>query len=259
MFGKKPKEKTQDTESFSEREMKKKLNERKLTKVITSLLFILVGVVLIIWRDPALTVICTIIGALLCAAGVVGIVMYFVTKERGIAGTAILVIGVVAAVVGFYLALNPEVLMTIVPAVVGILILISGILNLSETITIKKEKGESALLSLILSLITIALGILIILKPSALNSVILVLMGFSLIYDGVSNLIIIAGITGMVHEIKQERKEAAADATVVDAGYTEVKPAKPNEAAAEKTPAAETPKADASSQDTSAEESKKES
>ena len=115
-------------------------------------------------------------------------------------------------------------LKAIVPAVVGILILISGIINLSETITIHKQNGEGVLLSLILSLITVALGILIILKPSVLNNIILVLMGFSLIYDGVSNLIIIAGITGMVHEARKEYAQAKQDAAAIDTtgGYTEV-------------------------------------
>lgn len=216
--------KSGDSTTFSERERKKKLNEMKLSKVISSLIFIVIGVILIIWRDPALTVICTVLAALLCAAGVVGIVMYFVTKERGFTGTAALAVGVVAAVVGLYLALHPEVLKAIVPAVVGILILISGIINLSETITIHKQNGEGVLLSLILSLITVALGILIILKPSILNNIILVLMGFSLIYDGVSNLIIIAGITGMVHEARKEYAQAKQDAAAIDTtgGYTEV-------------------------------------
>lgn len=217
-------EQQESSDSFKEKELRKKLLERKLTKVVSSLLFIVIGLVLIIWRDPALTVICTILGALLCAAGVVGIVMYFVTKERSFASTAILAIGVVAAVVGLYLALNPAVLMAIVPAVVGILIVISGIINLSESITIKKENGDGFVLSLILSLITVALGLLIILKPSILNNIILVLMGISLVYDGVSNLIIIAGISGMVREAKTEYKKAKQDAEAIDVtgGYTEV-------------------------------------
>lgn len=225
LFGKKDRaEKSKDPASFSEKERRKLLNERKLTKVVSSLLFIVVGVILIIWRDPALTVICTILAALLCAAGAVGVVMYFVTKERGLASTAVLAIGVVAAVVGLYLALHPDVLKAIVPAVVGILILISGIINLSETITIHREKGDGVLLSLILSLVTIALGILILVKPSFLNNIILVLMGFSLIYDGVSNLIIIAGISGMVREAKTEYKNAKQEAEAIDTagGYTEV-------------------------------------
>ncbi|MGN1023095.1 MAG: HdeD family acid-resistance protein [Lachnospiraceae bacterium] len=217
-------EQQERNDSFKEKEIRKKLVERKLTKVVSSLLFIVIGLVLIIWRDPALTVICTILGALLCAAGVVGIVMYFVTKERSFASTAILAIGVVAAVVGLYLALNPAVLMAIVPAVVGILIVISGIINLSESVTIKKENGDGFVLSLILSLITVALGVLIILKPSILNNIILVLMGISLVYDGVSNLIIIAGISGMVREAKTEYKKVRQDADAIDVtgGYTEV-------------------------------------
>lgn len=59
------------SESETIRNAKKRLHTMKWNKVITSLIFIILGVVLLIWPNTALDVVCRIVGAGLLVGGVV--------------------------------------------------------------------------------------------------------------------------------------------------------------------------------------------
>ena len=114
-----------------------RIRSMKLTKTIISIITIVVGLVLIIWSRQSLNIICSIVGWILCAAGVVAVVLYFVNyKDRSVITYLTLVMGVFVAVIGLWLAINPQVLETLLPSIFGLIIVISGIMNISESMTV---------------------------------------------------------------------------------------------------------------------------
>lgn len=195
--------------------VEQQIRSMKLTKAIISIITIVIGLVFIIWSEQSLNIICSLFGWILCAAGVVCVVMYFVNyKDRNVLTYLALIVGVFVAVIGMWLAINPKVIESLLPSIVGLIIVISGIVNLSECATVKKQNG-SFLASLILSIVTIVIGLVIFFHPHAFNDFIIILIGIGLIYDGVSNLVIMSMISAKTKEAVQEATAIDAEAKVV--------------------------------------------
>ncbi len=206
-----------------------RIRSMKLTKTIISIITIVVGLVLIIWSRQSLNIICSIVGWILCAAGVVAVVLYFVNyKDRSVITYLTLVMGVFVAVIGLWLAINPQVLETLLPSIFGLIIVISGIMNISESMTVRRQNGSFAA-SLLLAAITIVLGLVIFFHPQAFNDFIMIFIGIGLLYDGVSNLVIMSMISTKAKEVVQ-------DATAIDGAAREVTKEKEKAPEREKTP-----------------------
>ena len=203
-----------------------RIRSMKLTKTIISIITIVVGLVLIIWSRQSLNIICSIVGWILCAAGVVAVVLYFVNyKDRSVITYLTLVMGVF---IGLWLAINPQVLETLLPSIFGLIIVISGIMNISESMTVRRQNGSFAA-SLLLAAITIVLGLVIFFHPQAFNDFIMIFIGIGLLYDGVSNLVIMSMISTKAKEVVQ-------DATAIDGAAREVTKEKEKAPEREKTP-----------------------
>ncbi len=188
----------------------KDIRTLKINKVITSLMFVALGAVLLIWPLNALTVVCKAIGLVLAFGGIAGIVLYLVGRSKSFLAISGVTIGVILTVLGLWLFLNPEFLVALVPTIVGLILMISGLINLGEAFTIHRERGTGVLMSVILALLTLGAGALIFANPDAISAFIVKIMGIALIYDGISDLIIISRITGRVREAEQVIHDAQA-------------------------------------------------
>ena len=204
------------------KQAKKDLLTMKRNKVISSVVFIILGVVLLVWSEAALNVACQVIGAVLAVGGVVAVVMFLVTREKTFISYSGLAVGVIIAVLGLWLFFNPEFLVKLVPTILGIMVIISGILNLSETWTIHKENGDGMWIAFVMALVTIALGCLIVIHPAAIAKVLIKIMGVVMVYNGLSDLYIISRITGTVKEVKKAVKEAEQEAEAVDTAAADI-------------------------------------
>ena len=100
----------------------------------------------------------------------------------------------------------------IIPIIVGILIVIHGVNNIQQTITLCKGKYSMWWLALIMAILTIGLGALLIIRPFAALDTVVMLIGFFLIYDGLSNVWIVSRIAKTVKMARQEAEAVDVDA-----------------------------------------------
>ena len=184
-------------------EIKQDLKRLKREKIVSSIIFILLGLVLLIWPGTSLGVVARVIGAVLTCGGIVAILMFLFNKEKGFASSAVLTVGVIVAVIGAWIFINPSFLVELIPTIIGLIVIISGILNLSECLTIHKLGKQGGIASLILAVVTIALGALVLVHPGVIADFIARIMGVVLAYNGVSDLYIISRVTGKVKEVAQ--------------------------------------------------------
>ena len=196
---KKKKEQNENTAAI----LKKKIHVMKRNKVVTSLAFIAMGVILLLWPGETLSVAAQVIGACLTLAGAAAVVMYFVGDEKSFFSISAMVIGVIVGVLGLFILINPVFLVALIPTIMGFIILISGIINISEAMTIHRQQGDGAVMSLVIGMITIILGVIILINPFHTASLMCRFLGIFLIFDGVSDLVIISRITSEVREASQ--------------------------------------------------------
>ena len=147
--------------------MAKKNNSSNL---ISAILYILVGVLLIVFKSATLGWAMTIAGAIFIISGVVDLI-----KKNWMGGAVSLIIGIAILVLGWTAV-------TIVLLVLGILIAIKGLISLIDTL-----RSRITILGLLFSLLTVVIG-LVVAFGNGLD-IILVVCGALLVVDGVLGLL----------------------------------------------------------------------
>lgn len=192
------------------------LKKLKTNIVVTAVLCILLGIVLVAWPDLSIQIVCTAVGAVLLIGGGVRLAAYFTTKDGSVYTQMNLIMGIVLAVVGVWILLQPGKVLAIIPIIVGIVIVLHGINNLQQAVTLYKEKYDKWWVALILGLLTVGFGVLLICRPFEALDTVVMLIGIFLIYDGISDIWIVSRLYRTAKMLKQE-----AEALDVEAEETE--------------------------------------
>lgn len=190
------------------------LKKLKTNVVISAALCILLGIVLVVWPDLSMQIVCTAIGAVLLIGGGVRLAAYFTTKDGSVYAQMNLIMGIVLAVVGVWILLQPGKVLAIIPIIVGIVIALHGINNLQQAAALNKEQYDKWWVALILGLLTVGFGVLLICKPFAALDTAVMMIGVFLIYDGVSDIWIVSRVYRTAKMLKQEAE--AVDVEEID-------------------------------------------
>lgn len=190
------------------------LKKLKTNVVISAALCILLGIVLVVWPDLSMQIVCTAIGAVLLIGGGVRLAAYFMAKDGSVYAQMNLIMGIVLAVVGVWILLQPDKVLAIIPIIVGIVIALHGINNLQQAVSLCKEQYDKWWIALILGLLTVGFGVLLICKPFAALDTAVMMIGIFLIYDGISDIWIVSRVYHMAKLLKQEAE--AVDVEEID-------------------------------------------
>ena len=170
------------------------------------------GIILLIWPAASLSIMAKCIGALVAIGGLAAAYQFYKDHDSP-AKSLLLVMAAVMIICGAVIFLHPEELVKLIPMIMGILVLISGLINLGETFTLSKKRYSRWWLSLIIAVITIGAGLFLITRAFSLAALITRIAGGILLFDGLSDLWVIS----RVHK-------ADKDAQAVDVQAEEVKP-----------------------------------
>lgn len=157
----------------------------KFSSILRSLAAIAIGLVMVCATDATTTVV-QIIAAFLFAAGIVSFAYGFANRKSGTFGL-MTVNAVVDIVIGLILFLWPGFVAGVIVAIIGIVILVFGviqILALAGTMSLLGSGG----LNILLAFLAIAGGIVLIFNPFS-ERVMSILAGVFLIYYGITDLI----------------------------------------------------------------------
>jgi len=162
---------------------------------VDAIILIVVGLVLIFLPGTTLGLLTKAIGMILLVAGTVSVIGGIVKKDQNlITRNSSLGAGLVIAVVGLWIIINPTFFESIIPVIAGVIILFSGIMNLGEAISLGRSSYGNWWIALILAVLTILLGAFLLFRPVIALSYGVQLIGASLVYNGVSNLWIVSRI-----------------------------------------------------------------
>lgn len=166
----------------------------KANDTVSAVLCVILGFLLIIWPGTSTQVVCMVLGGVLAGYGVIQILMYLFAKEHTIYLQGMLVLGIVFAVLGVWILLNPTGIIKAVPIIMGIIIIIHGLHNSGKGWELKKLGYESWWVAFLFGVLTIVLGVVLVVNPfTAVNTVVRVIGGI-FVYNGVSDLWILSRI-----------------------------------------------------------------
>lgn len=155
--------------------------------LITALVLIALGIYMVLSPGAALSNIIKVIGIAIIVAGAVTVLLYVLNKEGNSLTT--LAAGIILVVAGIVFLVKPGAIEKIFPTVVGILVIVNGVLNLIASLKARKAGAPVWIVGLILSVLTVALGIMILTQPLFLMNQIVRIVGIVLIVMGVSSLL----------------------------------------------------------------------
>lgn len=170
--------------------MKEKIKEYKIDNTVIAVVSIVVGIILTIFPGATLRTIGRLISAALFIMGAVAIVTYLKRNAEDNFMRNDFLKGLVEITLGVCTLIKADLIVNILPVVLGVVVIISGCKKLQETIDMFKAKSQSWLLILILAVINIAVGIVIVCNPFKTMTVITIVTGAGLIYGGVMDFFI---------------------------------------------------------------------
>ena len=183
----------------------------KANYTASAALCMVLGIVLLIWPGTTTRVVCMLLGSVLLIYGAIQTVICLINRERTIVSQGMLVLGIVLAVVGLWILLRPEMIIMVVPLIIGILILIHGVHNVIQAIDLQKDGYDKWWVALLFGILTVGFGGLLICNPFGAVEMAVRMIGISLIYDGASDMWILS----RVFKVKKH-KEKIIDADYVD-------------------------------------------
>ena len=194
----------------------KLLKKLKTNIVISALLCILLGIVLVVWPGLSMQVVCTAVGAVLLIGGCVRLAVYFMTRDGSVYAQINLIMGIILAVVGIWILLQPDKVLAIIPIIVGIVIILHGVNNLRQAVTLCRDRYDKWWVVLILGLLTVGFGVLLVLKPFEALDTVVIMIGISLIFDGISDIWIVSRIHRVAKMLKQEAEALTVETEEID-------------------------------------------
>ncbi len=180
------------------------LKKIKANMIVSSLLCVLLGLVLVLRPGLSVRIVCTAVGIVLILSGVTRIIDWFCARDGSMYAQMNLIFGIILVVVGVWIVVKPDKVLAIIPIIVGIVIGMHGLNNLKQAIELWRDKYDKWWVAFILGALTVGLGVLLICRPFAAIDTVVMLIGFFMIYDGLSNIWIVTRIYKNAKMFKQE-------------------------------------------------------
>lgn len=221
--------------------MKKKLSKKFSAEIIASLVIFLFGLLLLLKSEITIIAITYVIGATLIGLGFLAVIKFTKNFKQNTGGELDIVYGIVTIIMGLIVIKNPKVIGSIIPIILGMIIIIKSTAKLQESIELKVKESEMWLSTLIISIVSLICGVVLLFNPFQ-GAVILtqIIGGFIMLYsalDIASTIIISKTVNDIIKEaeiVEAEVKEEKEEPKKIEEKKTETKK-KPAKKATKKT------------------------
>lgn len=195
--------------------MEKLMKKFFRSSLITSLFLIALGLLLIFQSDAVIYSISYIIGGSLIAIGVLAVIKFIQSTNNEQKAELDIVYGIVSVILGVIVIKNPEAIASIIPAILGIGIVISSATKLQYAFELKANGNHLWKTTMVISLISTLCGIVLLFNPfKALTSFTKVVGIFIVIYAAL-DMISTFTIKRNVKLFQQTMKEGITEALIV--------------------------------------------
>ena len=192
------------------------LKKIKTNVIVSAFICIALGVILVFWPGLSVKVVCMAIGAVLVINGISRLLNFIFGRDGSVFSQMNLVMGIIITVIGGWILLQPGTIIAMIPILVGIIIVIHGINNLQQTMSLCQSRYDKWWVALLLALVTIGFGVLLIFNPFAAVDTLIRFIGIFLIYDGVSDIWIMSRVSKNVKEVRQEMEALTVDGKEIE-------------------------------------------
>ena len=137
-----------------------------LPSILSSIIFMIAGVIMFMYPETTLKIIAEIIGFMVIGLGVIGIFQYIINREESSFKLNLLYI-VTTIILGCIMVYKYEFVSSIIPVILGIWICIDSFIKLRLAIGIKNMGIDNWKYPCVMSIISLAIGIFLLFNPFA--------------------------------------------------------------------------------------------
>ena len=184
----------------------------KVGYLVISAALCILGVLLIVYPTISAKVLCYILGGVLTVYGIIKMVGYFSKDLYRLAFQYDLASGALITALGVIMLVIPDGVISVTHTVIGILILADGLFKIQIAIDAKRFGVSRWWLIAAAAILTGVVGLLLILHPFAGAAAAMILMGVSLLTEGILNLSVVLCAVKIVRHQKPD---------VIEVSYTE--------------------------------------
>ncbi len=162
--------------------------------VLTSVLYIVLGVILMLFPGSALRWASMAIGAATLCWGGLRLAAYQRSRET-IPQRFDLIFGIILVLLGLFLLISPQFLASLIPFALGVYILVDSAGSIKEALDLKALGFTRWWASFAAALVLGVLGLIMVFRPFSVMAHLVTFIGLSFVFDGVYTLInaIVAG------------------------------------------------------------------
>ncbi len=169
--------------------MEGKFSRTKPIVLITGLVMTILGIVILVHPLTAIVTLIRIMGIVLAAYGVFNIASAIVRGDPLRNSPGELALGAITLIPGAIMIINPSGLVTVAWTFVGVIILVTGVLDIMEAGDFRRQRNPLSLPATASGVITVLLGLGVIFAPLASASIGMLLAAIALIVDGITEII----------------------------------------------------------------------
>lgn len=183
--------------------MKEKLKSIKIDVTFSAILSVAIGVMLVFWPGTIVTVLARVIAVILMVSG---ITLFIPKILEPVKNYLSMVVAIMIAMIGLWMFFSPQLVASIIPIAIGVLMVVHGVQDLALAVEGKKKNANNWWSIPLMGVLSIVLGVLCICNAFGLVKIGLILIGVMLIFDGISDMFI-------VHKVNRASKNVV-DSTI---------------------------------------------
>lgn len=135
------------------------------SSLISSIALAILGALLFFESELTIVTLSYVIGGILVAIGVIALINFISDMNKNVKNELNIVYGIGMIILGIIVISNPKGIASIIPLILGILIVINSSAKLQYSLELKKESNELWKSTMILSVFSLLCGILLVFNP----------------------------------------------------------------------------------------------
>ncbi len=186
------------------------------SSLLNSMALIILGLLLIFQSEATIVSISYIIAAVIIVVGVVAGLRYIKNFKEDTRSELDLIYSVVCIVLGIVVIKNPQAIASIIPFVIGVVIIINSATKLQYSMELKENQNNLWKSTMILALITTVCGIVLIFNPFSGAVLITRIVGILILIYSILDIISTLSIRSTVKQIHNAVEETIVDAEIIE-------------------------------------------
>ena len=165
--------------------MREFLKRAKADYLLSSVLCIALGIIFVVWKGGVIDVIGTLLSIAMIIVGIIYLGSFILSLATFGAST---IVGILVLAVGIWFLIQPSLIVSLVPVIVGVGLVFHGIRAVTEAVNAKKYGYEKWGMDLVFAIICLVCGLVCVFCPLTVLKQFIMLVGIVLIINGALNL-----------------------------------------------------------------------